>query len=154
MLPTKFLFTLSKRYQRRRLKCDVNRQWTPSDSKSFHCLWQGKLNRSHAMVQSTSCIIVIMSIFQNSGQNFWFCVFFLRTMVSVNPWNLLECQPLKPPRMQLVVCTIAWLLLSLPCQRQWKLLLSLGVHCLLTSHFNLRLWYRLDKVNRNFVGSI
>jgi hypothetical protein len=28
-----------------------------------------------------------MSILQNSGQNFWFCVFFLRTMVSVNPDN-------------------------------------------------------------------
>jgi hypothetical protein len=54
----------------------------------------------------------------------------------------------------LIYSFLAWLLLSLPCQRQWELLLSLGVHCLLTSHFNLRLWYCLDKVNRDFVGSI
>jgi hypothetical protein len=46
MLQFFFLFTLSKRYQRRRLKSEVNRQWTPSDSKSSHCLWQGKLKRS------------------------------------------------------------------------------------------------------------
>jgi hypothetical protein len=41
----------------RRLKSEVNRQWTPSDSKSSHCLWQGKPKRSHAMVQTTSCIL-------------------------------------------------------------------------------------------------
>ena len=34
---------LAKGFQRRRLKCEVNRRWTPSDGKSSHCLWQGEL---------------------------------------------------------------------------------------------------------------
>ena len=29
---------LAKGFQRRRLKCEVNRRWTPSDGKSSHCL--------------------------------------------------------------------------------------------------------------------
>ena len=44
---------LAEGFQRRRLKCEKitddrrrttdNERWTPSDSKSSHCLWQGKL---------------------------------------------------------------------------------------------------------------
>jgi hypothetical protein len=46
MLPTKFHFILSEGFQRRRLKCEKltdDRQRTPSDGKSSHCLWQGEL---------------------------------------------------------------------------------------------------------------
>ena len=37
---------LADGFQRRRLKCEKltdDRRWTPSDSKSSHCLWQGEL---------------------------------------------------------------------------------------------------------------
>jgi hypothetical protein len=46
MLPTKFHFILAEGFQRRRLKCEKltdDRQRTPSDGKSSHCLWQGEL---------------------------------------------------------------------------------------------------------------
>ena len=33
----------AKGFQRRRLKCEKLRQWTPSDGKSSRCLWQGEL---------------------------------------------------------------------------------------------------------------
>ena len=39
---------LAEGFQRRRLKCEKlmdDRQWTPSDGKSSHCLWQGELKK-------------------------------------------------------------------------------------------------------------
>jgi hypothetical protein len=46
MLPTKFHFIWLRGFQRRRLKCEklTDSQWTTSDGKSSHCLWQGELN--------------------------------------------------------------------------------------------------------------
>ena len=41
---------LTKRFQRRRLKCEKltkHRRRTPSDGKSSHCLWQGELKKSY-----------------------------------------------------------------------------------------------------------
>ena len=40
---------LVERFERRRLKCEKlteDGQWTPSDGKSSHCLWQGEINKT------------------------------------------------------------------------------------------------------------